>query len=155
MRSGSRKSIVMATQAQSAHGKHLMSLIHQATVLSAGRTTMELNVRQRLVVQRLGLGRDCSMAALAASLGYSPSTMTGLADRLESLGYAKRLADPNDRRATLLSLTAKGKRAFAQEVEFYRTLLDRIVTALPSKQKAPVLAAMERMDGAAGEEDAA
>jgi DNA-binding MarR family transcriptional regulator len=39
--------------------------------------------------------------------------VTGITDMLEKEGHVERIADPADRRATLVRLTATGRRAFA------------------------------------------
>lgn len=49
------------------------------------------------------------MTDLAAQCRYNPSAITRVSDRLESLGYAKRDACPNDRRVVLLRLTEAGR----------------------------------------------
>ena len=112
------------------HARALMQLIHRVTAGHPERTTLELNVRQRLVIQSLGTGGSRPIAALGQQLGLTPSTMTGLVDRLEEQGYLRREAHPSDRRATVLRLTRKGETAFRREVEFYRALLDETLSAL-------------------------
>lgn len=47
--------------------------------------------------------------ALAAQLGVTPRNVTGLLDALQTDGLVAREAHPTDRRATLVSLTAKGR----------------------------------------------
>lgn len=37
------------------------------------------------------------------------ATLTGVLDRLETMGYAKRQSNPDDRRSIIISLTAAGK----------------------------------------------
>ncbi|EOQ95883.1 MarR family protein [Leptospira wolbachii serovar Codice str. CDC] len=46
----------------------------------------------------------------------SSGAMTNRLDRLEVAGYIERLADPNDRRATLVSLTEKGLKLVEEAV---------------------------------------
>ncbi|EMY67954.1 MarR family protein [Leptospira vanthielii serovar Holland str. Waz Holland = ATCC 700522] len=46
----------------------------------------------------------------------SSGAMTNRLDRLETAGYIERLADPNDRRATLVSLTEKGLKLVEEAV---------------------------------------
>lgn len=104
---------------------------------------MGLNVRQRLVIQRLGIEGALPIAVLGERLGLSPSTMTGLTDRLEDEGYVRRNAHPTDRRAKQISLTRKGVAAFEHEVEFYRSLLGDTVAALGEAARAQVLRALE------------
>ena len=91
-------------KAEGRHAEALMRLIHRVTASNAGRTTMELNIRQRLVLQCLGLDGDQPIAAMGQRLGLSPSTMTGLVDRLEEQGHVKRRPHPSDRRVTVLAV---------------------------------------------------
>lgn len=53
---------------------------------------------------------------IAGQIGVNASTISELLDRLEDDGYIVRNADPADKRATLISLTEKGK-ARAYELE--------------------------------------
>lgn len=108
----------------------IMRLIHLATAGTPERATLELNVRQRLVIQALGLGGGRPIAALGQQLGLTPSTMTGMVDRLEDQGFIRRERHPSDRRATVLQLTRKGETAFRREVEFYRALVSETLAAL-------------------------
>ena len=119
-----------------------MSLIHRVTATNAERPTLGLNVRQRLVLQCIGLDGGCSMASLAQRLGVTPSTTTGLVDRLEEEGFVRREPHPSDRRATLLWLSRKGQQAFDREVDFYRTLLDGTVAEMSTEAAHQVLDAI-------------
>ncbi len=125
-----------------------MSLIHRVTATHAERPTLGLNVRQRLVLQCLGLEGGRSMAALAQQMGVTASTMTGLVDRLETLGFVRREPHPKDRRATVLRLSRKGERAFAREVDFYRTLVDETVAVMTPDASHHVLDAIAALGGA-------
>ena len=129
--------------AEENHARAMMRLIHQVTAGHPERTTLELNVRQRLVIQSLGIAGSRPIAAIGQQLGLTPSTMTGLVDRLEEQGYLRREAHPSDRRATVLRLTRKGETAFQREVEFYRTLVDETLSALGEDSKKLVLAALD------------
>lgn len=46
---------------------------------------------------------------LAEALSVSPRNVTGLVDALVSTGFVTRAAHPRDRRATLVTLTARGR----------------------------------------------
>ena len=132
-----------AQTAEENHARAMMRLIHQVTAGHPERTTLELNVRQRLVIQSLGIAGSRPIAAIGQQLGLTPSTMTGLVDRLEEQGYLRREAHPSDRRATVLRLTRKGETAFQREVEFYRALVDETLSALGEDAKKLVLAALD------------
>jgi DNA-binding MarR family transcriptional regulator len=52
--------------------------------------------------------RRLYMKDLAAALVYSASGLTRIVDGLERVGYARRVIDPNNRRATAVTLTPAG-----------------------------------------------
>jgi DNA-binding MarR family transcriptional regulator len=51
-----------------------------------------------------------TMRTLAGHLQYDASNLTGVVDRLEEMGAVRRQAQPNDRRAKRVVLTAEGQR---------------------------------------------
>jgi DNA-binding MarR family transcriptional regulator len=53
-------------------------------------------------------GRRLYMKDLAAALVYSASGLTRIVDGLERAGYARRVTDPSNRRATAVTLTPAG-----------------------------------------------
>jgi DNA-binding MarR family transcriptional regulator len=63
--------------------------------------------RSRLVWQLQQAGPS-TQQALSRALRTTPRNITGLVDALEADGVVARKAHPSDRRATLVSLTAKG-----------------------------------------------
>jgi len=132
-------------RADETHGKAVMGLIHRATARNTERPALELNVRQRLVIQALGLEGDRPIAAIGQQLGFTPSTMTGLVDRLEEQGLLRRERHPSDRRATVLRLTRKGEAVFRREVDFYRSLVNETLGAIDDDAKKIVLDALSHL----------
>jgi DNA-binding MarR family transcriptional regulator len=126
-------------RADDGHGRAIMALIHHLTANGTDRPTLELNVRHRLVLQSLGLDGPRSIAAIGQQLGLTPSTMTGIVDRLEGQGLVRRDRHSTDRRAFLLNLTRKGEAAFQREVHFYRALLDGLLDATDAHARPLVL----------------
>jgi DNA-binding MarR family transcriptional regulator len=139
------KSEAGAPSAESRQAEALMRLIHRVSASNSERATMELNLRQRLVLQCLGLEGDQPIAAIGQRLGLSPSTMTGLVDRLEKQGYVKRQPHASDRRVTLLALSRKGGAAFVREIDWYRSLVDEIFGSLGEDARRVVLHALETL----------
>lgn len=137
-------------RADESHGRAVMALIHQITARGTRRPTLELNVRHRLVLQALGLEGSRSIAAIGQQLGLTPSTMTGIVDRLEELTLVRRERNSADRRATMLLLTRKGQVVFQREVDFYRELLDGMLEAIESKARPLVLDAVSHLGRARG-----
>jgi len=124
-----------------------MALIHRITASGAERPTLELNVRHRLVLQAIGLQGSRSMAAIGQQLGLTPSTMTGIVDRLEDHNLLRRERHSSDRRATVLRLTRKGEAAFKREVDFYRALLDAMLEATEDEARPMMLNAVAHLGG--------
>src|SRR5688572_15198682 len=58
---------------------------------------------------------------LADLLGVTPRNITGLLDGLESDGFAERGRHPTDRRATLVSLTGKGRQTMTALTQEFRS----------------------------------
>jgi len=122
-----------------------MRLLHFMDAANVGRATMDLDLRARRVVQALGLSGPASIVAVGQTLGVSPSTMTGLADRLEQQNYLRRGRHPTDRRATVLALTAKGKRLFEREKQFYGRLIDEAISPLEAPARRVLLEALGQL----------
>jgi len=82
----------------------------------------------------LGGKEGCTQRELAAGVGVTPRTMTGLVDALEATGFVRRAAHPTDRRATLVTLTARGREAFDWLVSSHVDLAQRLFGSLPARR---------------------
>jgi DNA-binding MarR family transcriptional regulator len=87
-----------------------MKRAQEATLREHGLTPAEWGVMTTL---RLG-GDHCrsSPGELASDLELSSGAMTSRLDRLEQVGYVRRLPDPDDRRGVVVELTEKGRDAW-------------------------------------------
>jgi DNA-binding MarR family transcriptional regulator len=81
-------------------------------------------------LRRLGVPYQASPSELYNVLERSLGGMTKMINRLEAIGFVKRVADPNDGRSSLVCLTAKGitvhGKAFQSFVESSRELLSEL-----------------------------
>ncbi|GAB7045286.1 MarR family winged helix-turn-helix transcriptional regulator [Catenuloplanes indicus] len=75
-------------------------------------------------------------SAVAEHLHIAPRSATEVIDGLEALGYAARHPDPDDRRATLVSLTDAGTAAGEAIKAARRAEADRLFGALPDDDRA-------------------
>jgi DNA-binding MarR family transcriptional regulator len=64
-----------------------------------------------------------TLGAVGHRLWITPGTVTSSVDRLEAAGLCRRASHPTDARATLLEITAKGRRLFDRAVERLNTEL--------------------------------
>ncbi|MGE0115052.1 MAG: MarR family winged helix-turn-helix transcriptional regulator [Steroidobacteraceae bacterium] len=73
---------------------------------------------------------------LARTIGFDTSTIAGVIDRLESRALMLRSVSPQDRRARLLTLTAEGRALLDDIVPSILRIQDRILNALPKRERA-------------------
>jgi len=69
-----------------------------------------LSAVQAKVLLQLPAGGATTMQALAGQLQYDASNLTGVVDRLESMGAVRRQPHPEDRRVKRVELTDDGRR---------------------------------------------
>jgi len=70
---------------------------------------------------------------LGMRAGLEPSTMTGLLDRMERDGLAKRKPDPNDRRAHRIHLTKEGVDAEISATKVVSDTLEKVFSTISEK----------------------
>jgi DNA-binding MarR family transcriptional regulator len=89
----------------------LWAIVHQLQKRSK-RMTAELGVTgpQRLVLRVVGLVPGASAGTLAEILHVHPSTLTGVLQRLTAQQLLRRSSHAEDRRRSVLYLTARGDR---------------------------------------------
>jgi DNA-binding MarR family transcriptional regulator len=79
--------------------------------------------------------RALRLSELAAQLGIVPRSATSVVDDLESAGLVARHPDPNDRRATLVSLTPAGTQILTTLRHNRREAMATLITRLtPTEQ---------------------
>ncbi|MFM9441124.1 MarR family winged helix-turn-helix transcriptional regulator [Streptomyces acidiscabies] len=81
-------------------------------------------------------GRDPTMAELAQLLGVERATVTGLVDRAEKRGLARRVPVVGDRRAFRVELTDQGGRAEAAFRTAVAERVDGLTAQLPEADRA-------------------
>jgi MarR family transcriptional regulator, organic hydroperoxide resistance regulator len=70
----------------------------------------------------------------AGELGITPGRTSKLVDRIESRGYCRRLPNPDDRRSSLLQLTAEGEHVLAEAGKAFDAELERwLGAAVPER----------------------
>ena len=78
---------------------------------------------------------------VADKVGINQSSASELINKLEATGYIERTIDPNDKRATLLFLTEKGK-ARAAEVEDERNEIFREIFSVLTEEEKETLSGL-------------
>ncbi|MFD8377939.1 MarR family winged helix-turn-helix transcriptional regulator [Streptomyces sp. NPDC059679] len=91
---------------------------------------------------RLAREGPTRLTALAADEGVSQPAMTQLVQRLTKQGLMARVADPDDGRAVLVSITDAGRRLLAERRRDRVTRLSGLLAALPAEDQATLAAAV-------------
>ncbi|MEV5157859.1 MarR family transcriptional regulator [Streptomyces sp. NPDC053728] len=91
------------------------------------------------------------LVSLAGLLGVAPSTAMRMVDRLIVAGLADRQTNPDNRRETLLQLTAEGLRTVENVTARRRTEIASIVQHLAPGQRTALVAALNDFNEAGGE----
>jgi DNA-binding MarR family transcriptional regulator len=96
-------------------------------LLDLGAREYGMGFARGRVLWALGESGPVLMRALSQALGISPRTVTGLVDGLEADGWVTRSPHPEDRRATIISLTPAAETALARLQENYEALARDLV----------------------------
>ena len=83
---------------------------HAASKFGERLETLKLTPPQAGILGVLGRESGLSQQALADVLGMFPSRLVAVLDDMERAGLVERLQHPNDRRVSLLNLTATGRK---------------------------------------------
>jgi DNA-binding MarR family transcriptional regulator len=116
------------------------SLVERADIACCGMT-----VAQAATLDALLRDDSVSLTELRRRLGITPSTLTRNLDRLRSRGLVETSPDPNDRRASQVSLTAAGRDAAAEVAAQEQAFAESIVAALGAAHSHEVLAALDTL----------
>jgi DNA-binding MarR family transcriptional regulator len=90
-------------------------------------------------------------AEVAVELGVTPSTATRMCDRLVRKSLIRRTRTPSDRRAVRLILTPTGRALVDEVTRRRREELNRIVAAIPARDHAALVHALNTFTEATGE----
>jgi DNA-binding MarR family transcriptional regulator len=104
-----------------------------------------LSLARAKLLSRMERQGPCRPGELAAQLGQSPRTLTDALDALERDGLAERKPDPDDRRALLVSVTSRGKKALRDIEEPKRLALEDFFRPLSAAQQKSLLSSLEKI----------
>lgn len=95
----------------------------------------ELTVNDMHVIEAIDIHEPKNMSTVAKSLSVTTGTLTIAVNGLVKKGYVDRIRSEEDRRVVLISLTEKGRRAFAQHQSFHQEMIDAVVEGLTPEEQ--------------------
>jgi len=94
----------------------------------------------------MGRQPGCRVYDIATELGITTGGTSKLVDRIEASGYCRRRPNPDDRRSSLLELTAEGQRLLAEAGQVFDDELHRrLGTAVPERTLRQFTATLSRL----------
>ena len=111
--------------------------------VDAAISAQGLSLARAKLLSRMEQEGPCRPGELAAHLGQSPRTLTDALDALERDGFAERKPHPTDRRALLVSVTTRGKKALRAIEEPKRLAVEEVFRALSPSQQQSLLNTLE------------
>jgi DNA-binding MarR family transcriptional regulator len=106
-------------------------LLRLSEELSAGQVTAP----QYFLLGHLDGPKNLAMGEIAAKMNHSMAASSGLVDRLEGLGYVRRVTSEADRRRVLVSITDKGIELVGRIRQDIRQNLDNIMATLTPHER--------------------
>lgn len=87
------------------------------------------------VIEAIGTGEPKNMTTVAKILSVTTGTLTISMNALVKKGYVQRVRSEEDRRVVLVSLTEKGKRAFAHHKRFHDEMIRQVLKGLDGQEQ--------------------
>ncbi|REF35641.1 DNA-binding MarR family transcriptional regulator [Thermasporomyces composti] len=97
------------------------------------------------VLHAIGGRGPLRLSDLASLVQLDVSTVSRHARALEEAGYLHRTVDPDDRRASLVSITEAGRQVLAEIADRRRALLDAALVEWPDKDRRDLARLLTRL----------
>lgn len=109
---------------------------------------LQLTFPQALVLTVLGEEGPMPISALAERTGSANSTVSGIVDRLEKLGLARRERSGEDRRVIYVTATEKYQALRCKAKTDVGGYFDSVMASMPPDDREMVAKALDRLDQA-------
>lgn len=109
---------------------------------------MDLTFPQAMILTVLGEDGPVPISVLAERTGSANSTVSGIVDRLEKLGLAKRQRSETDRRVIYVSATEKYAELRDRAVTDVHSYFSDLMSSMPEEDRNLVAAALQKLDEA-------
>ena len=135
-------------------------LLHRAQQIAANESASALaaagiTLRQFSVLAALTGNDGVSQSDLVNATGIDRSTLADMVARMEKAGLIKRVASKTDKRAKVVSLMAKGKKAYEKALPAVEKADAAIFEALPKTKQATLVSGLKDMVAEADKAEAA
>ena len=98
-----------------------------SAAVDAELAPLDITAAQYVILMSIALEEADSASGLCKGMSYDPGAMTRMIDRLERRGLVRRVAHPNDRRASNLELTPEGEAVYPKLRESVMKVLNHFL----------------------------
>jgi DNA-binding MarR family transcriptional regulator len=123
----------------------VVSLLTVARQLRSRLPEGRIDPAMMFVLHHVQAGGSLRVSALAESMGLDTSTASRHVRQLELGGYLARTGDPEDRRASRVRLTRRGRAALDRAMRARAARLDRAIADWPAEDRATLTTLMTRL----------
>ena len=109
-----------------------------------------LSMPQFGILMNLHHRHTCGISDISGHMEISAAAASQLVEKLVQSGLLEREEDPNDRRAKLITLSARGQELIATGIEARSRWVDELITTLTPYEYETVAAALSTLTQAAG-----
>lgn len=86
------------------------------------------------VIEAIGIEAPRNMSSIAKTLSVTVGTLTIAVNNLVKKGYVNRVRSEKDRRVVLISLTAKGQKAYYHHKKFHDDMIKATIAGMDEKE---------------------
>ena len=105
-----------------------------ATATERGLDAVGLTLARATLIWHVHHHGPLTQRELSQALGVTPRNVTGLVDALEATGFVARTPHPTDRRATLITLTERGRQTATLRDNDYQEFAVAVFGGIPAGQ---------------------
>jgi len=133
------------------HIGHLLRRSHQRHVANfeKGLGALDLTPTQFAALAKIGERGEVSQNLLGRQTAMDPATIQGVIQRLMARNLIERRADPSDRRATLLRLTAAGLALAKDAIVKVEEVAQTTLAPLNARERADLALLLQKLSGLA------
>lgn len=117
----------------------LVTLFREITVIEERAIKTEeyknMTTNDMHVIEAIGPNETKNMSTVAKKLSVTTGTLTIAVNSLVKKGYVERARSEEDRRVVLVSLTARGVKAYEHHQRFHEEMIEQVVKNLTEEEK--------------------
>jgi len=111
----------------------------------------DLSITESHVLEAIGPQSARNMSSVARDLGITIGTLTIAINNLLRKGYVDRKRSENDRRKVFISLTEKGRNAFAHHAHFHDEMINSVTSRLTEQEIKVLVTALDSINNYFGD----